>query len=444
MNDLKNGDCSFRDLADRHTIFVVDIRNEIKSLIHSDLFLEQGHVIGRSAHRMPTSVKGFGYTYRLIPIPVKARVFDPFLGFSLLDWTLFLALPGNEPRLVPVPEVIVAYRDLVNTIFGIPYETIEAHLARNNCIFVSSMFGPVPVLTRSAAYQEIFASLTGRDELALPLQLRDAEVERRIREIEAFILHGPGPLAGIQQHVLALSDMLWSCRNDERSRCLDRLESVNEQFFRTLFCPASPAPGQIRDSRPVEQTETVLPCTIQGSGDRDIVCDAPSGTVFISGEYLGVGRFILLRKTRTTTSLVHATPLPGPFSEMIPTSKGRVCFLKVRADGPWSLRLISPSLGTARPLPYRILGQDRQVTEPFIMPVGGNIFSVSHYGSGRIIVMLRNSESTAIIPVFEGKGPQEISRTIRNDRLRIGWLDVHAQGNWRIIVENELDAHPEG
>ena len=249
VNDLKNGGCSFRDLADRHTISFMDIRNEIKSLILSDLPLGQGYVIGRSGHRRHTGSKGSEYVYRLIPVPVKARVFDPFLGFSLLDWIRFLALPGDEPRLVPVPGVIVAYRDLVNTVFGIPSETIEAFLARNNCIFVSSTFGPVPVLTRSTAYQDIFASFTGRDDPALQLQLSDAEVERKIREIEAFILHEPVSLTGIQQHVLALSDMLRLCRNDGNGRCLDRLESINEQFFRKLFCPDSLVPGHARGGK---------------------------------------------------------------------------------------------------------------------------------------------------------------------------------------------------
>jgi DNA-binding Lrp family transcriptional regulator len=443
VNDLKNGGCSFRDLADRHTISFVDIRNEIKSLIHSDLPLEQGCLVGRSGHRRHMRSKGSEHVYRLIPIPVKARVFDPFLGFSLLDWTRFLALPGDEPRLVPVPGVIAAYRDLVSTVFGIMSETIEAFLARNNCIFVSSTFGPVPVLTRSTAYQDIFASFTGRDVQAPQIQLSDAEVERGIREIEAFILHEPVSLTGIQQHVLALSDMLRLCRNDGNGRYLDRLESINEQFFRKLFCPDSLVPIHARGGNPVERIGITLPWTIQGSGDRDIVFDAPSGTVSISGEYLGEGRFILLRKTRTTTSLVHATPVPGLFSDIIPTNKGRACFLEVRADGPWSLRFTSPSFETAGMLPFRILGQGRQVTDPFIMPVGGKIISVSHYGSGRIVVLLRNNENNVIIPVFEGKGPQEISRTIRNGRLRIGWLDVHAQGNWRIIVKNELNVNPE-
>jgi hypothetical protein len=444
VNDLKNGDCSFRDLANRHHLPVEDIRSEIRSLIHSDLFLEQGYVISRSGHRIRTGTKGFGYTYRLISLSVKARVFDPFLGFSLLDWTRFLALPGGEPHLVPVHEVIVAYRDLVHAISAIPYETIDAYLSRNDYVFISSAFGPLPVLTRSTAYHEIIASLTGGDETPLPPPLRDDEMEREIRKIEAFILHRPRSLTGIRQTVLALFELLRSCRNDDTGRWPGRLESLNEQFFRALFCPDSPVPGQARDGSPVERTEITLPKTIQGSGDRDIVCNALSGTITVSGEYSGAGRFILFRKTRISTSLIHATPEPGPFSGMIPTSRGRECFLEVRADGPWSLRLTSPSFETAGVLPFRILGQGRQITDPFILTVGGKIFSISNYSQGQITVLLRNSESNAIIPVFEGNGPQEISTTIRNDRLCIGWLDVHAQGNWRIIGENEPGPDPDG
>ena len=444
IDDLKKGSCSFRDLADRHTLSQEDIRHEIKSLIRSEHLPEQGYVIGRSGHRRRTKTQGSEYVYSLIPVPVKARIFDPFLGFSLLDWTRFLALPGNEPHLVPVHEVMAAYRDLVHAVSGIPYTTIEAHLSRSSCIFIGSTFGPVPVLTRSAAYLEIFSSLTGGDELALQVPLSDAEMERKIREIEAFIRHGPGNLSEIQQYVLALSDMLRSCGKDERRQYLDRLEFLNEQFFRKLFHSDSPVPGQTRDSRPVELTEPALPVTIQGSGDRDILFEAQSGTIVISGEYAGEGRFFLLRRTRITTSLIHATPAPDSFSEMISTKKGRVCSLAIRANGAWSLRLSSPSLETAKTLPFRILGQNRQVTEPFILTAGKKVFSVNHYGSGRIVITLNNSEGPAIIPVLDSKGPQEISQMIQNDRLCIGWLDVYAHGNWRITIENEQRANPEG
>jgi hypothetical protein len=444
IDDLQKESCSFRDLADRHTLSQEDVRHEIESLIRSDYLLEQGYVIGRSGHRRRTKTQGSEYVYSLIPVPVKARIFDPFLGFSLLDWTRFLALPGNEPHLVPVHEVVAAYRDLVHAVSGIPYTTIEAYLSRYSCIFIGSTFGPVPVLTRSAAYRELFASLTCRDELALQVPLSDAEMEKKIREIETFIRHGPGNLSEIQQYVLALSDMLRSCGKDETSQYLNRLELLNEQFFRKLFHSDSPVPGQTRDSRPVELTKTALPVTIQGSGDRDILFEAQSGTIVISGEYAGESRFFLLRCTRITTSLIHATPAPDSFSDMISTKKGRVCSLAVRAAGPWSLRLSSPSLETAKTLPFRILGQNRQVTEPFILTAGKKVFSINHYGSGRIVITLNNSEGPAVIPVLDGRGPQEISQTIQNDRLCIGWLDVYAHGNWRITIENEHSTNPEG
>jgi hypothetical protein len=381
--------------------------------------------------------------YTLIPITVKTKIFDPFLGFSLLEWTRFLALPGDGPQPVPVHEVIAAYHDLVHAIFRIPYTTIETHLSRHSCIFIGSTFGPVPVLTHSAAYREMFASLTGSGEMTLQVPLSNTEMEKKLREIDAFIRHGPSSLSEIQHYVLALSDMLRSCRKRERSRYLEMLESLNEQFFRKLFCPDSPVPGQIRDNQPVERTETALPVALQGSGDRDIFFEAPSGTVFIAGEYTGEGRFFLLRRTRVTTSLIHATPAPGSFSETNPANKGLACLLEVRAAGPWSLRLSSPSLEHAKTLPFRILGKDRQVTEPFILTAGNKKFSISHYGPGRIVITLRNSESTATIPVLDGKGPQEISQTIQNNRLRIGWLDVHAYGNWRIMIEDELNNDPE-
>jgi hypothetical protein len=444
INDLKKGICSFRDLARRHGVSQQDIKSGIKALIHSKELLEQGYVIGRSGSRRPIHRKGSEYVYTLIPITVKTKIFDPFLGFSLLDWTRFLALPGNGPQPVPLHEVIAEYKDLIHAIFGIPYTTIEMHLSRNSCIFIGSTFGPVPVLTRTAAYREMFASLTGGGELALQVPLGDVQMEKKIREIDAFTQHGPGSLVEIQHYVLALSNMLRSCRNGERNRYLDMLESLNEQFFRKLFCPDSSVPGPARDNHPVERMETVLPVSLHGSGDRDILFEAQSGTVFIAGEYTGEGRFFLLRRTRVTTSLIHATPAPGSFSEMIPAKKGLAFLLEVRAAGPWSLQLISPSLEHAKALPFRILGQDRQVTEPFILTAGNKKFSISHYGAGRIVITLRNSESTATIPVLDGRGPQEISRTIQNDRLRIGWLDVHAHGNWRIVIEEGVGDDPEG
>ena len=444
IDDLKKGSCSFRDLAKRHAVSQQDIKYGIKALIHSKELLERGFVIGRSGSRRPLPGKGSEYVYTLIPITVKTKIFDPFLGFSLLDWTRFLALPGYDLQPVPLHDVIAAYQDLVHAIFHIPYKTIETQLSRHSCIFIGSTFGPVPVLTRSAAYREIFASLTGGDDLALQVPLSDAEMERKIREIEAIIRHGPGNLSEIQQSVLRLSDMLRSCGKDETNQYLNRLELLNEQFFRKLFHSDSPVPGQTPDSRPVELTKTVLPVTIQGSGDRDILFEAQSGTIVISGEYAGEGRFFLLRRTRITTSLIHATPAPDSFSDMISTKKGRVCSLAVRAAGPWSLRLSSPSLETAKTLPFRILGQNRQVTEPFILTTGKKVFSINHYGSGRILITLNNSEGPAVIPVLDGRAPQEISQTIQNDRLCIGWLDVYAHGNWRITIENEHCANPEG
>jgi hypothetical protein len=237
--------------------------------------------------------------------------------------------------------------------------------------------------------------------------------------------------------------MMRFCRNGERNRYLDTLESVNEKFFRKLFCAGSTVSGQTQDNRPVERTETILPITLHGSGDRDILFEAPSATVFIAGEYTGEGRFFLLRHTGTTITIIHATSAPDSFSEMFIAKQGQACLLEVRAIGPWSLRLSSPSLEQAKTLPFRILGQDRQVTEPFILTAGKKKLSISHYGAGRIVIMLRNSESTATIPVLDGRGPQEISRTIQNNRLRIGWLDVHAHGNWRIMIEEEPGADPE-
>lgn len=443
INDLQKERCSIDDLADRHTLSQDDIRHEIVLLIRSEHLLEQGYVIGRSGHRRRTKTQSSRCMYSLIPVPVKARIFDPFLGFSLLDWTRYLALPENELHLVPVHEVLAAYRDLIHTISGIPYTTIEAYLSKYHCIFIGSTFGPVPVLTRSAAYRKIFVSLTRRDNPELQVSLSDREMERKIREIEAFVIHPPDNLTEIQQHVLALSYMLRSCRKDENSQYLDRLEFLNEQFFRILFHSDRPVPGQTTDSHPVELTKTALPVAIQGSGDRDILFESHYGTVVIRGEYTGNGRFFLLRRTRVATSLIHATPSPDSFSDMISLKKERGCSLAVRAAGPWSLQFSSPSLETAKNLPLCILGQDHQVTEPFILTAGKKILSVNHYGSGRIVVKLQRSDGPKILPILDVRGPKEISQTIQNNRLCIGWLAVYAHGNWQITVENDPCAHPE-
>jgi hypothetical protein len=111
---------------------------------------------------------------------------------------------------------------------------------------------------------------------------------------------------------------------------------------------------------------------------------------------------------------------------------GRYLF-NIEADGPWSIRIEQPRLGSGRGLPTTARGRGHTVAGPFQAAGAGVRFGLRHRGESNFIVDVLDGDGQDIgnlsneIGTFEGSTVGEVPEGVF-------WLNVQADGSWTITM----------
>jgi hypothetical protein len=126
----------------------------------------------------------------------------------------------------------------------------------------------------------------------------------------------------------------------------------------------------------------------------------------------------------------------GPFngSTAIGVQAGSY-LLDISADGAWAVSIEQPYPATAPPVPQTFTGQGQQVSPMFALQQGLVRFAMSHNGDRNFAIWLLDQRGNRIDLLVNEIGQFSGSKAIGITRAGIYLLDIAADGNWTVTVE---------
>jgi hypothetical protein len=109
--------------------------------------------------------------------------------------------------------------------------------------------------------------------------------------------------------------------------------------------------------------------------------------------------------------------------------------LAIAADGPWSVTVEQPVMDSAPPLPNPLEGRAAQVSPRFFLQAGLAVFRVSYAGPGIFTLTLFDQSGQIRSELFNTTGAFAGSRAVKIARGDIFLLNIRADGQWMLSVE---------
>ena len=116
--------------------------------------------------------------------------------------------------------------------------------------------------------------------------------------------------------------------------------------------------------------------------------------------------------------------------------KGGEYLLDVVADGNWSANLRQPRPTTGQTLPAKLQGKGFTTTDFIQLDKGLTVFKMNHEGENRFRVTLLDREGKPIKDLINTLGNFSGSKPVRIEKSGIYFLNVSADGDWTIDVNN--------
>ncbi|QYZ78056.1 HEAT repeat domain-containing protein [Methanofollis formosanus] len=253
IDDLIAGSWTVEELASKYGIQKQDVRKIVNPLMGDVAAFDGGYIPLRTAYNDPNGGHR-KYRFSLIPIPIRGRIFDPTLGFSLLKWSEFL---NDEDKSSTTPYEIQkeAFFQNLTLYWGIPEDIILKHFNSEKTFFVDTLYGPLPVLSDRTLYQQIWDKFTDTaDILARKYGHRNLKTEYQY--YQAFLSQGLGSIPDLQYCVVNLCNTMNYCRYHGLGAEYSRFQKVNKCLFKmiTLNLDASSLP---RANFTHRKTETI-------------------------------------------------------------------------------------------------------------------------------------------------------------------------------------------
>lgn len=234
ISDLISGSWTIFELSEKHGVDRSDIDLIVGTLVKRQDLIESGYVarrVGRD-ERFGHRTK---FRFSLIPIPIEARIFDPTLGLSLLDWQGDITENIDEFFEYPHEEKLTEdYCTVISDFWEIPLEKVSDHFTRQKVRFLDSAFGPLPFIPETEVCERIRNVLNEPPEL-IQYNFIKSKFSNLVQKYEYLIDQGPGSVPDFQRSVLKLYDALvYYCNAGEDDR-VDELLEIRERLFNMVF-----------------------------------------------------------------------------------------------------------------------------------------------------------------------------------------------------------------
>lgn len=235
-DDLISGSWTVDELADKYGIQKSDIRPILMGIM-GDYSVFDGGYIPRRTGRNENEGRGSSSRYSLIPIPFKARIFDPTLGFSLLNWKSLMDKSSNSILIHDTEDVQKTYCENISQFWNIPLDKIKSLIencdSRGEIKYFNTVYGPIPVLNEIKIYENIKFKIR-EDPILLSKRFNRRNLDKDYLIFNQYFEQGTGSLPELQYIVVSLYDILTYINNKERNSEYERFQEINEKLFEIL------------------------------------------------------------------------------------------------------------------------------------------------------------------------------------------------------------------
>ncbi|WP_440955290.1 hypothetical protein ACSAZK_17470 [Methanosarcina sp. Mfa9] len=234
VDELKKTSWTITELVDRFGVDPLNVREAILWTMNEISLFEEGYIF-RRIQKEKNPGKGSLFRYTLIPIPFETRVFDPFLWFSLLDWTSFLEKYDDQIMYSEKDECLHEYRKIVSECWNIPVSKVDQYLEKENLKFINSLIGPLPVLDDIEIYTNTNNKLKEDKSVLSPLRFNDKKINHDLHKINSFIRGGFGTIGDFVFYSVRLYDDIHFCQSFHKHKEMSQFFQLNETFFKTFL-----------------------------------------------------------------------------------------------------------------------------------------------------------------------------------------------------------------
>jgi len=224
INDLMANYCPIPKLAKKYGIVGPGIFSEISRLMDSTTLFDQGFLLKHNSE----------LSFKIVPIPVEAKIFDPFFGFSLLNWKELLVEFYDEIEILPKNENLIEYSQLISHLWGLPTYECYLYLSTKQLFFINSTFGPIPILFSKSIYNQISESLLESDNVGKRI-LSPKNIDKTLKKIDKQIKIGVNSVLEVENCIINLASLIKRCMNIQDPIVLEKVHFINERFFKELF-----------------------------------------------------------------------------------------------------------------------------------------------------------------------------------------------------------------
>jgi hypothetical protein len=230
LGDLKSGAWTIEELTNKYGIDHKQIEEFVHYIGKKQDILDSGYLprrVGRDERKgHHTKIR-----YSLIPIPLQARIFDPTLGLSLHNWYSLL----DENLLEYVfeyqdDELFTGYSRFISKSWDVPIEKVENYMNQDDVFFISTIFGPLPIIIKDEIYHDIRRTLHEQENL-VRLGFTNCNFQKFVDKFQYFLSTGFSSVTNLQWYNLQLYDALTYFRHMEDKEKIEELEIIQEQLF---------------------------------------------------------------------------------------------------------------------------------------------------------------------------------------------------------------------
>jgi len=222
--DLMQKKQSLFELIEKYGIIGYDIVHEILWLRNNPYLFDQGYLL-----------KSFPIlSYQIVPIPLEVKIFDPFFGFSLLNWNELLLEFYDEIEILEKEDCFDEYSELISVHWNIPDFIVIENLMKTEFFFINSIFGPIPIIFCKSIKNQVL-DMIFKSENVKKRNITKKNIDHHILKIDKIFQNDFGTVLNIQKNVIYLANIVQFCKNN--SICLhnDKIRSLNERIFKGLF-----------------------------------------------------------------------------------------------------------------------------------------------------------------------------------------------------------------
>ena len=231
-DDLISGSWTINELSEKHGIDKKDIRSVIMGLMEDQSAFEGGFIPRRTG-RGENEGSGAFSRYSYIPIPFKARIFDPTLGFSLLEWEKFTDLNNSNYLLPTSPEVTNNYCKEIASFWDMPIEKTSLINSFKINQYVSTIYGPLPIVEEKEIYQDIALKIN-EDPTLLSSRYNRRNLNKDKTRFINFINQGLGSIPELQYMIVLLYDIISFTKSREKILDYNIFQEINQLLFNKL------------------------------------------------------------------------------------------------------------------------------------------------------------------------------------------------------------------